>query len=247
MYKKLIPKTIGNRKRDCAWGCARRINTTSENLQIEKHKSVWWAERTPSWFVFFDLQIFWGGVYPPSATSRTISFLFPIVFGINLIHFSMRRRTVQPEIRSLVLLLRTPVTPFDSANFTKNSNCSEEWNVFGNGKSELSANQKRRNEGANFWQGKVQNSSPILARQWWRHFRLSLFLCISLSLSPSVPHAQYVLPSISLSLYLSLSLCLSLTERTSRTICRKERKKKRKSVSAFIAKGKLSIYFLNVF
>ena len=44
--KKLIksrPKTIGNRKRDCAWGCTRRINTTSENLQIEKHKSVRWA------------------------------------------------------------------------------------------------------------------------------------------------------------------------------------------------------------
>ena len=71
---KLIPKAIGNRKRDCAWGCARRINTTSENLQIEMHKSVRWAERTPSWFVLFDLQIFWGGVYPPSATSRTISF-----------------------------------------------------------------------------------------------------------------------------------------------------------------------------
>ena len=35
---KLIPKTIGNRKRDCAWGCARGINTTWENLQIEKHK-----------------------------------------------------------------------------------------------------------------------------------------------------------------------------------------------------------------
>ena len=31
-----------------------------------------------------DLQIFSGGVYPPSATSRTISFLFPIVFGINI-------------------------------------------------------------------------------------------------------------------------------------------------------------------
>ena len=27
------------------------------------------------------------------------------------------------------------------------------------------------------------NSSPILARQWWRHFRLSLFLSLSLSLS----------------------------------------------------------------
>ena len=71
---KLIPKTIGNRKRDCAWGCARRINTTWENLQIEKHKSVRWAERTHSWFVLFDLQIFSGGVYPPSATSRAISF-----------------------------------------------------------------------------------------------------------------------------------------------------------------------------
>ena len=29
---KLIPKTIGNRKRDCVWGCARGINTTRENL-----------------------------------------------------------------------------------------------------------------------------------------------------------------------------------------------------------------------
>ena len=64
------------RKRDCAWGCARRINTTWKNLQIGKHKSVRWAERTPSWFVLFDLQIFLGGVYPPSATSRTISFSF---------------------------------------------------------------------------------------------------------------------------------------------------------------------------
>ena len=70
----LIPKTIGNRKRDCAWGCAWGINTTWENLQIEKHKSVRWAERTPSWFVLFDLQIFSGGVYSPSTTSRTISF-----------------------------------------------------------------------------------------------------------------------------------------------------------------------------
>ena len=39
---------------------------------------------------------------------------------------------VQPEIRSFVLLLRTPVTPLDSANFTKNANCFEECNVFGN-------------------------------------------------------------------------------------------------------------------
>ena len=71
----IIPKTIGNRKRDCAWGCARGINTTWD-LQIEKHKSVPWAERTPTWFVLFDLQIFSGGVYPSRATSRTISFFY---------------------------------------------------------------------------------------------------------------------------------------------------------------------------
>ena len=50
-------KTIGNRKRDCAWGCARRINTTWENLQIEKHKSGRRSFRSPDWFVLFDLQI----------------------------------------------------------------------------------------------------------------------------------------------------------------------------------------------
>ena len=71
---KLIPKTIGNRKRDCAWGCAWGINTTWENLQIEKHKSGRRSFRSPNLFVFFYLQIFSGGVYSPSATSRTISF-----------------------------------------------------------------------------------------------------------------------------------------------------------------------------
>ena len=47
---KLIPTTIGNRKRDCAWGCARGINTTWENLQIEKHKSGRRSFRSPDWF-----------------------------------------------------------------------------------------------------------------------------------------------------------------------------------------------------
>ena len=71
---KVIPKTIGNRKRDYAWGCAWGINTTWENLQIEKHKSGRRSFRSPNWFVLYDLQVFSGGVYSPSATSRTISF-----------------------------------------------------------------------------------------------------------------------------------------------------------------------------
>ena len=81
---KLIPKTIGNRKRDCAWSCARGINTTRENLQIAKHKSGRRLFRSPDWFVLCDLQTFSGGVYPPSTTSRTISFSIPIDFGINV-------------------------------------------------------------------------------------------------------------------------------------------------------------------
>ena len=38
------------------------------------------------------------------------------------------------------------------------------------------------------------NSSPILARQWWRHFRLSLFLSLSVSLSLS--HRAYLTHNI---------------------------------------------------
>ena len=57
---------------------------------------------------------------------------------------------MQPEIRSFVSVLRSPVTPFDrgktkSVNFTKYGNCFEECNVFGNGKCELSAIQKGKN------------------------------------------------------------------------------------------------------
>ena len=85
---KLIPKAIGNRKRDCAWRCARGINTTWENLQIEKHKSGRCSFRSPDvdWFVLFDLQIFSLRVVfilrvPPHAQSL---FLFPIVlWGVN--------------------------------------------------------------------------------------------------------------------------------------------------------------------
>ena len=71
---KLVPNAIGNRIKDCAWGCTRGISTTWENLQIEKHKSGRRSFRSLDWFVLFDLQIFSGGVYPPSTTSRTISF-----------------------------------------------------------------------------------------------------------------------------------------------------------------------------
>ena len=73
-------------KRDFAWGCARGINTTWENLQIEKHKSVRWAERTPP-DLCFSICRFSQVVFIPRAQPHAQPFfLFPIVFGINLIH-----------------------------------------------------------------------------------------------------------------------------------------------------------------
>ena len=84
---------------------------------------------------------------PERNFTHNLFFLFPIVFGINLIHFFGEKKdgpSVQPEIRSFVSVLRSPVTPFARSK-TKNANCFEERNVFGNGKCELSALQERRN------------------------------------------------------------------------------------------------------
>ena len=95
---KLIPKAIGNRKRDCAWGCARGINTIWENLQIEKHKSGRRSFRSQNWFVHFDLQIFSDGVFPRSAISFSIS-----NFDLQISQMVLIPR-VQPHAQYLFLL-----------------------------------------------------------------------------------------------------------------------------------------------
>ena len=97
--------------------------------------------------MLFDLQIFLGGVYSPSATSRTISFSISNSFGINLIHFfdffdDKEERCSRKFDRLLCCFDRLSITPFDSA---KNANCFEKCDVFGNGKCELSAIQEGRN------------------------------------------------------------------------------------------------------
>ena len=70
---KLILKTIGNRKGDCAWSCSRWQTPTWENLQIAKHKSVKYAE----WMTLIcALQFadFLRLCLSPRTTSHTISF-----------------------------------------------------------------------------------------------------------------------------------------------------------------------------
>ena len=71
---KSMPKTIGHRKRDCAWGCAFWvINIPKKNLQTAKHKIrkafIHW---TALWFAIcrFSQEV----VITPSATSCKISF-----------------------------------------------------------------------------------------------------------------------------------------------------------------------------
>ena len=91
---KLIPKTIGNRKRDCARGCAWGINTTWENLQIEEHKSGGRSFRSPNWFVLFDLQISQVVFLPQAQPHAQSLFLLPIVFGINIYHSLTRKITL---------------------------------------------------------------------------------------------------------------------------------------------------------
>ena len=84
-----------------------------------------------------DLQIFSGKVYHPEPPHAQSLFLFPIVFGINLIHFfDGKNNVVQGRIGSFVLGLQSLVArlaPFERVG-TKSAN------VFGNGKCELIAN-----------------------------------------------------------------------------------------------------------
>ena len=133
-------------------------------------------------------------------------FLFPIVFGINLIHFfdffgEKGARCSRKFDRLLCCFDPLSITPFDSA---KNANRFKKCNVFGNGKCELSAIQGGRNWGTNFLARKsaklVANTKVhIFGKEKCKtsatmvtslpSFSLSLSLCISLS--PNVPHAQY--------------------------------------------------------
>ena len=80
----LIPKTIGNWKRDCAWGCAWGINTTWEICRSKSTNQFGERnERLPD--LCFSICRFSQVVFIPQAQPHAQSlFLFPIVFGINL-------------------------------------------------------------------------------------------------------------------------------------------------------------------
>ena len=200
------------------------INLTWENLQIAKHKSVRWTERTPSWFVLCDLYIFSGKVYHPEPPHAQSLFLFPIVFGIyNLIQFFDGKNKIGlGKIWSFVLGFRSLVArlvPFERGGTKPEALCGR----------------------TNFWQWKVWISANFSAtmvtspwrkrREVWREKRkvrifgkgkckliaVRIFgkgKCKFIANFSSTMVTS--LPSISLSL--SLCISLSLTKSTSRTI-----------------------------
>ena len=133
-------------------------------------------------------------------------FLFPIVFGINLIHFfdffdDREERCSRKIDRLLWCFDRLSITPCDSA---KNANCFEKCNVL---ESVNSAPFKRgKTEVQIFWQEKAQNSSRLLRCTFLARRSAKLIANFSATMVTS-------LPSFSLSLSLSLSVSLSLSHR----------------------------------
>ena len=94
-------KNFGKRKRDCAWGCARGDKHLPRNFgksQSTNQESLRPVVRA-DWFVLCDLQNSFCGVYPPSATTRTISFLFPIF--LVLISIPKKRGSTSYIVRSV--------------------------------------------------------------------------------------------------------------------------------------------------
>ena len=83
---KLILKTIGNRKGDCAWSCS-RWQTQPEKICKSQRTNQCHSLRTLYWFVLCNLQIFSGCVCHLEQLHAQSPFLFPIVFSINLIPF----------------------------------------------------------------------------------------------------------------------------------------------------------------
>ena len=81
---KLLPKTIGNRKEDCAWRCSRWQTQPEEICKLQLQNTNQYNVRSEwQWFVQCDLQNFSGCVCYLDQVPAQSPFLFPNVFGNN--------------------------------------------------------------------------------------------------------------------------------------------------------------------
>ena len=146
-------------------------------------------------------------VFIPQAQPHAQSlFLFPIVFGINLIHFSdffdekeercsrivCFAASIPCQTRHLTVRRMRTVSKSATLLATESVNSAPFWR----GETEVQI----------FWQGKAQNSSPILRCTFLARRSAKLIANFSATMVTS-------LPSISLSLSLCISLSLSLSHR----------------------------------
>ena len=97
--------------------------TTWENLQIEKHKSGRRAFRSLDWFVLSICRFSQVVFIPRAQPHAQFLFLFPIVFGINLIHFFDEKKEGAAE-NSVVSF--GPSIPYHAIDKKQN----EEWELF---------------------------------------------------------------------------------------------------------------------
>ena len=133
-------------------------------------------------------------------------FLFPIVLGINLIHFFRWEegrcsqkfdrlfRCFDPLSHHLTDAKRRTRTVSKSATFlaTESVNSAS----FKREETKVQIFRKEKCKTLRQYQGKVQNSSPISALLRWRHFRLSLSLSLSLYLSLYLSHRAHLTHNI---------------------------------------------------
>ena len=148
------------------------------------------------------------GFIPQAQPHAQSLFLFPIVFGINLIHFfdffdDKEERCSRKFDRLLCCFDRLSITPCDSS---KNANCFEKCNVLATESVNLAPFKRGKTEVQFFWQGKAQNSSPILRCTFLARRSANLIANFSATMVTSLPSF-----SLSLCLYLSLSHRMYLT------------------------------------
>ena len=177
--------------------CARGINTTWEKSADRKAEMRKACVPLTGLICAFQSADFLRWCLSPERNLTQSLFLFPIVFGINLIHFFDEKK--DGAAGNLIVCFGASIL---SRHLTE-AKVNEEWELFrrvqrfGNGKCELSAIQEGRNKGVNFWQGKVQNSSPIPRCKFLARKSAKLIANFSATKVTSLP---------SPSLYLSLSL-----------------------------------------
>ena len=203
----IIPKTIGNRQRDVrevALGeytppqkICRSKSTNQEGVR-SAHRSD----------LCFSICRFSQVVFIPQAQPHAQSlFLFPIVFGINLVHFFvfdffLGRKKNGAAGNSIVCFAAS--IPCQSRHLTvrRMRTVSKGATFFATESVNPALFKRGETDVQIFWQGKAQNSSPILRCTFLARKSVKLIANFSAKMVTS-------LPSLFLSLSVSLSLSLS--------------------------------------